>query len=292
MNEPLRLRDDPDADDALRALLRETSETPGMPAAMRQALDVKVAATAMHAAATFAVWKWFGVAALVASLGAGVWRARASSRRVPAARPVAVAVTSRSPSPPRPPPAVVAAPAWPRATPSRPVVTAPAPRPPRERARVIASTAEVAVVAPPPSPPPMSPPPPPSPPPPTSPPPTWPAAGGPSSEAAQRSAEHQLLDRARADATAGRTDEALRAVAEHERLFPTGRLCEEREAIALEALSRAGRREAVRRRGEAFLSSWPRSLYAPRVRRLLRDADDLQMGAPGPRDPSSGGPSP
>lgn len=70
----------------------------------------------------------------------------------------------------------------------------------------------------------------------------------------------------------------MHLVAEHERAFPDGRLREEREAIALEALSRAGRREDVRRRGASFLSTWPRSLYAPRVRTLLRTADEFQMG--------------
>ena len=50
---------------------------------------------------------------------------------------------------------------------------------------------------------------------------------------------------------------------------------EEREVIALEALSRAGRRDEVRSRGERFLSSTPRSLYAPRVRRLVRDASGI-----------------
>ena len=48
-----------------------------------------------------------------------------------------------------------------------------------------------------------------------------------------------------------------------------GGLGEEREVIAVEALHRMGRTEAMRQRAEGFLRRWPRSLYAERVRRLL-----------------------
>lgn len=281
MNEPLRLRDDPDADTELRALLREASETPGIPAAMRQSLGAKVAATSLHASASLAVWKWVGVAALAASVGVGVWGARATPHRTPVARPVAtVTTTARSPAPPpRAPPAVVASPTSQGVPAPRPTVAVTSPRAPHGRVRVAPSFTREAVVAPstttllPASPQPSTPPTPP-----TSVVTSGPATGGPSSVAALRSAEHQLLDRARAAESAGRVDEALRLVSEHERTFPDGRLREEREAIALESLSRAGRREDVRRRGASFLTSWPRSLYAPRVRTLLRAADDLQMG--------------
>lgn len=44
---------------------------------------------------------------------------------------------------------------------------------------------------------------------------------------------------------------------------------EERERIAIDALHRLGRRDAMRTRAEAFLQRYPRSLYGERVRSLL-----------------------
>lgn len=266
MNEPPRMRDDPDADAELRALLREASETPGMPEAARRMLGAKLAtyggATALPAHAALAGWKWVGIAALVAVSSAGVWRANSTTApRAPVPSAV-VAVTPTSRATPQPvtarePPTVVT-----------PAVGVPAPPPAAHRRAHAPPVAEPVTepVAPPvaaaPSEAPVA---------------EEPLAAGveTNAEVARRSAEHQLLDRARAAVTSGRVDEALRLVAEHEQRFSEGRLVEEREVIALEALSRAGRRDEVRSRGERFLSSTPRSLYAPRVRRLVRDASGI-----------------
>ena len=45
---------------------------------------------------------------------------------------------------------------------------------------------------------------------------------------------------------------------------------EERELIAMDALHRLGRGDALRARGQRFIERFPRSLYAERVRRWLR----------------------
>lgn len=51
--------------------------------------------------------------------------------------------------------------------------------------------------------------------------------------------------------------------------FAHPRLAEERELLAVLALQRLGRDEAMRVRGEAMLARWPMGAAAQRVRRLL-----------------------
>ena len=51
--------------------------------------------------------------------------------------------------------------------------------------------------------------------------------------------------------------------------FAHPRLAEERELLAVLALQRLGRAEAMRVRGEAMLARWPTGAAAQRVRRLL-----------------------
>jgi hypothetical protein len=53
------------------------------------------------------------------------------------------------------------------------------------------------------------------------------------------------------------------------REFRGGALYQEREALALQALSRLGRTAAVESRGTAFLEKFPQSSFAPEVRRML-----------------------
>lgn len=80
--------------------------------------------------------------------------------------------------------------------------------------------------------------------------------------------EADLIDRAqRSLATSPR--EALRWVSRHRRAHPRGVLSQEREVIAVDALSRLGRGAAARRRADAFLARWPGSAHAPRVRGLV-----------------------
>jgi len=68
---------------------------------------------------------------------------------------------------------------------------------------------------------------------------------------------------------AGNAREALSLLARARTDFPHGVLGEEREALSVRALMAAGETDAARKRGEAFLSRFPRSPQAGEVRRLL-----------------------
>ena len=61
---------------------------------------------------------------------------------------------------------------------------------------------------------------------------------------------------------------ALRLLEAADRAFPDGALEQEREALAIEALDRAGQREAARARAQAFLRAYPTSPHATNVRRF------------------------
>jgi hypothetical protein len=62
-------------------------------------------------------------------------------------------------------------------------------------------------------------------------------------------------------------ERALSMVQEGNRRFAAGSFREEREAIAIGALARLGRRVEAKRAGEAFLVTYPTSPFAPNVRR-------------------------
>jgi hypothetical protein len=57
---------------------------------------------------------------------------------------------------------------------------------------------------------------------------------------------------------------------EHARRFPQGALAQEREVIAIEALSRLGRTEAARQRGTQFERQYPGSAHQPKVEQVTR----------------------
>jgi outer membrane protein assembly factor BamD (BamD/ComL family) len=58
---------------------------------------------------------------------------------------------------------------------------------------------------------------------------------------------------------------ALAAADDHARRFASGAYAEEREALAVQALARAGRTNEARARGERFRARYPRSLFLPNV---------------------------
>ena len=78
-------------------------------------------------------------------------------------------------------------------------------------------------------------------------------------------AELRLLQRAQVAYGAREFSEALALVAEHGRIFPSGRLAEEREALHVRALSGAGRTEEATRVAAAFATRFPRSILLPRL---------------------------
>jgi hypothetical protein len=82
---------------------------------------------------------------------------------------------------------------------------------------------------------------------------------------AQLDAEREVLDIARAALVSGDFDDALSALGRHANTFAHPLLGEEREALAVQALVRAGRYEEARSRAEAFRRKSPNSLLLPAV---------------------------
>ncbi len=78
-------------------------------------------------------------------------------------------------------------------------------------------------------------------------------------------AEHALIDRARSAVARGDATAALEAINTHVVRFAHGRLVEEREALAVQALTRAGRRADAKSRADAFRKSYPESIFGPAV---------------------------
>jgi TolA-binding protein len=62
---------------------------------------------------------------------------------------------------------------------------------------------------------------------------------------------------------------ALSAIAEHQQLFPSGRLTEEREALRVKALLGLGRTAEAQRAGAAFHTNFPRSALLGRIDEML-----------------------
>jgi hypothetical protein len=80
--------------------------------------------------------------------------------------------------------------------------------------------------------------------------------------------EAALIERARA-ALASRPSEALARTEEHAAQFPAGKLGMERELVAIDALSRLGRRAEARARAESLLARARGGLYEDRLHQLL-----------------------
>ena len=62
---------------------------------------------------------------------------------------------------------------------------------------------------------------------------------------------------------------ALDALAEHRRRFPRGQLTEEREALVVQALARAGRDDEAAEAARRFEARYPSSLLRPVVRQAV-----------------------
>jgi hypothetical protein len=87
-------------------------------------------------------------------------------------------------------------------------------------------------------------------------------------------AELQLLQRAQSEYTSHDFSNALVLVAEHGRRFPNGRLAEEREALRVRSLARAGRGDEARRALASFAKRFPHSAFLPRLQEAARTADN------------------
>ena len=73
--------------------------------------------------------------------------------------------------------------------------------------------------------------------------------------------ERALVDRARTALSRGQSGDALDALDAHASRYPRGRLSEEREALAVDALARAGRMDAARERATRFRRVYPNSVF-------------------------------
>jgi len=86
--------------------------------------------------------------------------------------------------------------------------------------------------------------------------------------ASQLLEESQAVLEARAALRGGDAARCLRLLDQARERFPRGALGQEREALAIEALSRSGQSTAARRRAQAFLQRYPQSPYSADVRRF------------------------
>jgi outer membrane protein assembly factor BamD (BamD/ComL family) len=74
-----------------------------------------------------------------------------------------------------------------------------------------------------------------------------------------------LLDEARAGLVQGEPSRALERLNAHQHRYPTGLLAEERDAMMVEALVRAGHYAAARQAADAFRTRAPNSLFLPTI---------------------------
>jgi len=82
------------------------------------------------------------------------------------------------------------------------------------------------------------------------------------SDASELARERALLDLSRKSAAGGDAVSALATAERHRAEFPNGRLAEEREALAIRALSVLGRSAEARERAATFHATYPNSFLA------------------------------
>jgi len=99
-----------------------------------------------------------------------------------------------------------------------------------------------------------------------------PASVRPAAPKSDVAAERALVEMARTAAARGDFGGALAAAQKHEKSFPSGHLREERELVAVQALAGLGRTSEAAIRGEQFLRSYPKSMFAPAVKKLVGSA--------------------
>jgi hypothetical protein len=81
--------------------------------------------------------------------------------------------------------------------------------------------------------------------------------------------ESALLVRTREALTASRAARALDLIAEHRQRFQGGRLVQERDALEVQALVKAGQMTAAKARAQAFLARYPESPHGEKVRAIV-----------------------
>ena len=95
------------------------------------------------------------------------------------------------------------------------------------------------------------------------------ASSAPPARASQLSAERILLDEARAALAQGDTARAIDRLDRHRRTYPVPLLSEERDAMWIQALVKAGRYDEARARAAAFRKHAPDSIFSSMVESAL-----------------------
>jgi hypothetical protein len=85
--------------------------------------------------------------------------------------------------------------------------------------------------------------------------------------------ERALLEQARAALVGGDPGRALAALDRHRRIFPDGRLAEERDVLRVRTLAAAGRTRDAQAEAERFLRKHPASLFRPAVEQAIAKTD-------------------
>lgn len=91
-------------------------------------------------------------------------------------------------------------------------------------------------------------------------------------------AERALIDRARTALTRGQAATALDALDEHAKSYPRGRLGEEREALAIQALAALHRQADATKRASAFRRAHPQSVFLPAIALAVGPAEKIDVG--------------
>jgi RNA polymerase sigma-70 factor (ECF subfamily) len=97
-----------------------------------------------------------------------------------------------------------------------------------------------------------------------------PAPSAKTSTRADLERERELLDAAHAALSRGRYTDALAAAERHAREWPRGYLSEEREAVLIQALLRAGRASEASSRAATFRKIYPNSMSLPAIDSAFR----------------------
>lgn len=92
--------------------------------------------------------------------------------------------------------------------------------------------------------------------------------------------ERALVDTARTALARGRSADALTAIDEHARRFPRGRLAEEREALAVQALALSGDRPGALTRAARFRRAFPNSIFGSSVDRAVQPFEEKRDARP------------
>lgn len=88
------------------------------------------------------------------------------------------------------------------------------------------------------------------------------------------------MDTARTALARGRAVDALAAADEHTRRFPRGRLAEEREALAIQALALSGERAGALARAARFRRAYPNSIFGSAVDRAVLPFEEKRDAGP------------